>query len=108
MELHVIGYNHSHDENFVIDRPGGTDSWLFLLIKTPAVFIHNGIEIVTRENSFILYKEGAPQYYRACGELYVDDWFHFSVDNADKDFISRLNIPCNTVTWLGDISELSR
>jgi AraC family transcriptional regulator of arabinose operon len=108
MEIHVIGYNHSHDKSFVIDRPNGISSWLFLLIKTPAVFIQDGIEINIRENSFVLFTNEVPQYYCTYGEKYVDDWFHFSVDDADKEFISTLKIPLNTVTWLGDNSELSK
>lgn len=108
MELHVIGYNHSHDKTFAIDRPNGIgSSWILLLIKTPAVFMQNGKEVITRENSFILYTSDAPQHYRTYGEKYVDDWFYFSVDDDDKEFIGKLNIPYNTVTWLGDISEIS-
>jgi AraC family transcriptional regulator of arabinose operon len=56
MELHEIGYNHSHDKTFAIDRPNGIGScWILLLIKTPAVFMQNGKEVITKENSFILY-----------------------------------------------------
>ncbi|MBD2871065.1 AraC family transcriptional regulator [Paenibacillus arenilitoris] len=108
MELHVIGHHHSHDKTFAIDRPFGIGScWILLLIKTPAVFMQDGNEAIAKENSFILYTSDAPQHYRAYGDKYVDDWFYFSVDDEDKEFIGKLNIPHNTVTWLGDISEIS-
>ncbi|AFC32863.1 hypothetical protein PM3016_6224 [Paenibacillus mucilaginosus 3016] len=108
MELHVIGYHHSHDKTFVIDHPNGIgSSWILLLIKTPAVFVQNGKEVVTKENSFILFTSDEPQHYRSYGNEYVDDWFYFSIDDADKEFFGKLNIPYNTVTWLGDISEIS-
>ncbi|MBW5448244.1 helix-turn-helix domain-containing protein [Cohnella sp. CFH 77786] len=108
MDLHVIGYHHSHGKTFAIDRPNGIGSvWILLLIKTPAVFMQNGKEVITKENSFILYTSDAPQHYRTYGDKYVDDWFYFSVDDEDKEFFGKLNIPYNTVTWLGDISEIS-
>ncbi|SFR79988.1 AraC family transcriptional regulator [Anaeromicropila populeti] len=107
MEIKCIGYNHPHDSKFVINRPNGVDSWLFLLIKTPAVFMKDGQKIVTKKNSFILYSKDTPQYYQTYGEIYIDDWFHFVADEKDVQFFQELNIPFNTVTELSIISDLS-
>jgi AraC family transcriptional regulator of arabinose operon len=107
MNIHSIGYNHPHDKNFVMDRRNGLDTWLFLLIKTPAIFLQDGKELVTKENSFILYTDKEPSYYRTFGEEYIDDWIHFMVDAGDEALFSELKLPLNRVTWLGNISELS-
>lgn len=107
MEIESIGYNHSHDSRFVIDRPYGLGNWLFLLIKTPAVFMQNGKETPVKKNSFILYSSNTPQFYRACEEVYTDDWFHFNISEEDEELIKSLEIPLNTVTELGDIEEFS-
>ena len=54
MQIYSMGYNNSHGRDFVIDRPKGINSWLLLLIKTPAVFLFDGVETIVRANS--LYK----------------------------------------------------
>ena len=107
MKIYSIGYNHPHDKYFCIDRPGGTSNWLLLLIKTPAIFRQDNKEIVTKKNSFILYTDSTPQYYKAYGNEYIDDWFHFSVNDEEKKLVDELNIPLNTVTEIFDITELS-
>lgn len=107
MNLLSIGYSHLHDYSFVVDRPNGIDSWLFLLIKTPAIFLDNGVKKKVNENSFVLYDTDTPQYYKAYEKEYIDDWFHFLPSEEDILFFHSLHIPLNKVTYLGNISELS-
>lgn len=38
MEIGTIGYNHSHNSEFVMDRPNGIGCPLLLLIKNSCVF----------------------------------------------------------------------
>ena len=54
MKLGTIGYNYSHDADFVMDRPNGPGCWLMLIIKTPALFELNGISYSVRANSFVI------------------------------------------------------
>ena len=107
MQIYSMGYNHSHGRDFVIDRPKGINSWLLLLIKTPAVFLFDGVETIVRANSFIIYTDSITQYYRTYGDIYTNDWIHFNVDAEDKELICSLDLPLNTVIYIGDISELS-
>ncbi len=107
MEIQYVGFHHSHSGDFVIDRPYGIGDCLLLFIKTPAFFRIGGKEIIVQKNSFILYTEGVPQYYRAFGNVYIDDWMHFRMENIDREMLSSLEIPINEVVPLGSISEFS-
>lgn len=107
MEINCIGYHHPHDKHFLIDRAGAEHSCLFLLIKTPAVFVFNGREIHTPAGTFILYAPGIYQFYRADGEEYIDDWFHFRADADDFRLFEALEIPLNTPTPLHGSAALS-
>ena len=97
MDLYSIGYHHSHDRDFVIDRPNGiSPSWLFLLFHGEAE-VRIGRELHrVQKSSVIIYTDGTPQYYRACNDYYMDDWFHFTVDEADRKLFRELDIPLNT------------
>lgn len=108
MDILSIGYHHEHDSHFCIDRPYGLgDNWLFLVLHTPAVFTVDGEELESLPNSYILYSESMPEHYRAAGEHYIDDWFHFSVKPEDEQFLEKLGIILNRPVPLGDASELS-
>ncbi len=107
MRIQSIGYNHPHDKNFIIDRPSGSGSWLFLLIKTPAIFEMDGVQQIIKKNSILIYQEKTPQYYRAIEDVYIDDWFHFSVDKEDQLFFENLKIPVDTPVPINEISEIT-
>lgn len=86
MHINNIGYNHCHDADFCIQRPDGSGDYLLLLIKTPAVFTLSETDTFTEANSFILYKEGTPQFYRAYGTQFSNG--------------STLSFPAATLTFL--------
>ena len=108
MDLYSIGYHHSHDRNFVIDRPDGiSPSWLFLLFHGEAE-VRIGRELHrVQKSSVIIYTDGTPQYYRACNDYYMDDWFHFTVDEADRKLFRELDIPLNRPFPIGGAAECS-
>lgn len=108
MKVQSIGYQHFHGPEFVIDRPTGSCGCLFLLIHTPAVFLLNGVEQVIHKNSCIIFAEGTQQYYRAYGNEYKDDWFHFICDPEDVELINSLGIPFDTMLDISNMNELSR
>lgn len=107
MELDKIGYNHSHGTGFEMIVTKEDSWWLFLLIKTPAIFIIDGKEILTKPNSFILYTYGTPQHYHVINGIYTDDWFHLNMDHDDIEYLKSLDIPLNTVVELPDGNEIS-
>jgi AraC-like DNA-binding protein len=107
MYITNIGFNHSHDADFNICRPKGSGDYLLLLLKTPAIFTFNGSDTIMGPDSFILYSENTPQYYRAYGPQFSNDWFHFKLQAEDEAMFSRLGIPQNRVIHIGELSELS-
>ncbi len=108
MEIHSVGYHHIHGKDFVIDRPEGCGwSWLFLLFKSPALVRIDGKEILVKENTFLLYSSLAPEYYRAHGEAFINDWFHFTVEPVDELLFRELAIPLNRPVALESTEEIS-
>lgn len=109
MDIGSIGFNYSHGSEFIMDRPEGPGCWLFLLIKTTAKFIINGIEHQAKENSCILISPKTPVKYMALDKTYKDDWFYFwKGDNMEEEYFKSLGIPVNELVHLGNIEELSQ
>lgn len=107
MFIKNVGYNHCHDADLNISRPNGSGDYLLLLLKTPAIFTFNGSDIISEANSFILYSENTPQFYRAYGTQFSNDWFHFKLTEEDILFLNQLDIPQNKITYIGDFNDLS-
>lgn len=107
MKITYIGYNHVHDSDFFIDRPLGSGDYLALLIKSPALFTINGVNIKIDPNTFFLYKEGTPQYYRSSGAAFSNDWFHFEMTAEDKLYLESLKIPFETPIAIKDMGSYS-
>lgn len=108
MEIGSIGYNHSHNSEFVLDRPNGIGCPLLLLIKTPAFFEINGIRHIVKKNSFIFFSGKLPCKYGSLNGVYTDDWIFFGMKPEDEELFAKLEIPVDTVVHLGNIEELSR
>ncbi|MDE7293362.1 MAG: AraC family transcriptional regulator [Oscillospiraceae bacterium] len=107
MKINFIGYNHSHEKNFEINRPYGSGNYLLLLFKSPAFAEINGSRLKIRENSFIIYDVGSPQHYGACEHTYVNDWIHFSLEEEEVNFFAEHNIPLDTPVYAGSLTEHS-
>ena len=107
MKMVEIGYNHRHDRSFCIDRPNGTESWLLLIVKTPAHFRIGRKDVRTSAHSFILYTPNTPQYYFPASNEYFDDWMHFTPDEEEQKMLSELNIPLDHPVDIADITDMS-
>lgn len=107
MKLNYIGYDYLHEPDFFISRPEGRKDSVFLLLRTPAIFNINGKDIKASKNSFILFREGTPQFYRADNGKFANDWFHFSISEDEYNIFEALSIPFNTLKYLGDTEIFS-
>ena len=107
MKFSKVGYRAVSSRNLCIDRPQGTGDYTFMLIRTGAVFVINGARIVTKPGSFVLFRKGSAQYYTALEDQYIDDFFRFDLNSDELDELTRKQIPFDTPTALGDITQLS-
>lgn len=108
MKIHSIGYHHGHDADFVMSNPNGIgQAWLFLLFQTKALIRRNGKEEIAQAGSFLLYSGNTPQYYAACDDTYMDDWFYFTVEPQDQKLFPELGIPLNQPVQLTDAATIS-
>lgn len=87
-----MGYNAIHDKDFFVSRPNGYGWYLLLYVKSPAIFIIHGEEIITPANTMIIYDRNVPHDYRAYGMEYRNDWIHFEME---KDILEQLQVPMN-------------
>lgn len=107
MNMGDIGFNHKHDKSFIVDRPEGTGDWLMLVVRTRSLFRCVDAEISCAPNAFIIYTPGSPQYYRADGTEYADDWMHFTPSPEEESLLRSLDIPLNSITSIPDISAVT-
>ena len=63
MHIMHIGYNSIHDSSFRVDRPDGTEGYLLIVLKTPAVFELYGEKNIVSENSIVIYDKKTPHCY---------------------------------------------
>ncbi|WP_054743563.1 AraC family transcriptional regulator [Cellulosilyticum ruminicola] len=107
MQIEYIGHNYTHNMDFKITRPNGSNNYLALIIKSPATFYIDGQPIHTSPNTFFLYKKGSPQYYEAYEQPFSNDWFHFNLAPNEIHYLEQLNIPFETPIQLIDVSFFS-
>lgn len=105
-ELHRIGYNFVHDNGVNIDRPNGTNDYLFLYLKSDVSILTADGTITVTEPSFILYEKGYPQkYYDETGP-FINDWMHFDRPDA-REFFRELDIPVNRLMVIHNSKDIS-
>lgn len=94
--IYDIGVNQAHNsDTFYIDRPNGIERWLFLVVKSKAIFVLDKKEVVVEPNTAIFFRPNTPQLYYGIrgGENYCDHWMEFTMK---EDVIKRMGIPTNT------------
>lgn len=104
MRMDEIGWHHTHDAAFHMERPEGAGDWLMLLIKSPAKIDGKPVGAGT----LIIYTAEYPQDYGADGAQYIDDWMHFEPDADERQLLSDLQIPLNTPVKLKNSNALSK
>ena len=107
IEVTRCGHSFKHKPNFQICRPNLSDEYLFIIMKTKAVFSKDGKTCFTKPNTAVLFNIDSYQHYGSYGDIYIDDWIHFKIDKKETDFIKSLNIPYDTPIILVDVSQIS-
>ncbi|GKX68374.1 helix-turn-helix domain-containing protein [Inconstantimicrobium mannanitabidum] len=107
MKINKLGLNYTHDKYFCLKRPNGSGDYLFLFVKTPAVFYLNGVETFADKDSVIIYNFQSSQHYGAYECTYINDFIHFNMDN-DLYFFDSLGIPFDSIIKLTNPKEISK
>ena len=107
INIGAIGYNYTHEEDFRMDRPEGPGAWLFLLVKSDAIFYINGKRNLVKKHSYVLLQPKTPCLYQGANENYEDDWFFFNMTDEEKSELLEKGLVFDTPVFLGNIEEIS-
>ena len=107
INIGAIGYNYTHEEDFRMDRPEGPGAWLFLLVKSDAIFYINGKRNLVKKHSYVLLQPKTPCMYQGAKENYEDDWFFFNMTEEDKTELLERGLVFDTPVFLGSTEEIS-
>lgn len=83
--LLFYGYSASHSKEFIYAYPDNQDSYLLLLVTSPASFWVDGEFRDYPPNTAVLYAPGQRIFYKANGTEYENDWIRFT---SDEVFVS--------------------
>lgn len=107
INIGIIGYNYNHEPDFKMDKPEGPGAYLFLLVKSNAIFYINGKRNLVKKNSYVLLQPKTPCMYQGANENYEDDWFFFNMTDEEKSELLEKGLVFDTPVFLGNIEEIS-
>lgn len=92
-QIRYVEHNAAHPGWFLFDQPQGHDCWLLLLTHTPASFWVGGAWASYPPGYAVLFAPGMKILYKACGELYENDWLRFDSDEPQVSSFPIQGIP---------------
>ncbi len=106
MDIKIGGafYRMSEPEGTSVQLEYGIGRYLILRFYQPMIITLNDEEIITENDSFIIYTPGTKQSYRAVSGEFINDYVSFI---ADKNFIKKYNLPLNEVFYSENPNEFS-
>lgn len=107
LKIGAIGYNHTHDADYYQDRPQGIGCWLFLHIRTPAIFRFGNREYNVKKGSAVLISPWTSCYYRGAAGGYADDWIFFNMTDDEYKNLMDMGISADKPIYLGAARDLS-
>lgn len=79
--IHFVGYSAVHPSDFHYETTTSPGQYTLLLVSTPVQFLLEGQWQEYPAGTAILYAPGYLISYRACREIYQNDWIRFSTDD---------------------------
>ncbi len=92
-QIHFVGYEGIHSEDFKYDIPEGFNFYLLVITTTPALFRVQGKVMEYPAHTAVLYPPNHEIWYAADNQPYVDHWLHFSSDEAFVTKFPRQAVP---------------
>lgn len=84
-------------KNFVLDKPKGTDYYIFIHFLTPAVVFQKEEYVRTKPNACILYAPKSRQYFSASDGMLIHSWIRFRC--FDPNFFEARGIRVNEIFY---------
>lgn len=101
--IDYCGYNTRNPDCDIIYRPGGSASYLFLLIMSPMNFEIDKEIVQAKKGACILYTPGFPQRYQAVKEFY-NSYVHFYVE---EEQLSQFSFPKNKIFYPENMDDIN-
>jgi len=95
----------TQDVGFFIERPRGTDCYIFLHFINPVDIFENGRLVRTSYNACYIYAPKTPQYYRAASSNLYHNYIHFQAN--DLTMFSSFNLPLNKIFYTNHQEEIT-
>ena len=101
LEIQRIGCNFIHPNGIQLERPKGSDTYLFLYFRSDVEIKINDIYCPQKEPCFYLFPKNTPQFYRKQNGAFNNDWMHITCSPNEpkdelEDLFSQLQIPFET------------
>ena len=109
MQYFIKDFMHLKHENlgFTVDRPNGSDDYIFLHFINPVDIQVSGHLLRTAPNACIIYSPGTPHYYRAVSHELFHNWTHFMpMDKESNPLYS--GIPLNKLFYTEHGNTISK
>ncbi len=103
IEILYSEYDATHRGDFKFDIPEGLNSWLLLMIQTPAIVHVDDRPVKCPANTALLYKPYQKILYEADDKRFTNDWIMF---NTDELFITETNLPLGRPLQIDDFSYI--
>lgn len=103
-EVTYCGYNIRNKDYDTIDRPNGSNTYLFLYFKSAMdVVLQDRKKIAAKPGTMLLYTPRVRQWYQA-KKTFNNSFVHFT----DPDnFVEKLNIPLNSLFTISNREEVN-
>jgi AraC family transcriptional regulator of arabinose operon len=104
--IHKGAYNAKHPKSFLISRPTGLYCYLFLIVKSPSLFIIGGKQFTVNTTSAVIISPNTPYQYSSIDCEYKNDWLYF--DCSDEYFTSKYHSLFNHPITLNNSLQFSQ
>jgi len=104
-KLDYMGCDYHESVNSIIDRPHGSQNYLFIIFRSTIYIQINETKHLYPAGTCILYEPDFPQLYCQPETGFINDWIHFS-DTTNGCFVSSLGFPVNTPFQVNDVNGL--
>lgn len=103
MKIETVGYDFRHDRRFMLTRANGLKEYLFLIIRSSAIFRINGKTLSVKPNSMILIAKNTPHSFSADSELFINDWLAFDLTDQEYSAYLEHRVQLNTFFTSPDV-----